>query len=48
MNIPELGKAIATVGIWVGVGLVAAFSPEQVLGVAGFASFATILLWICG
>lgn len=48
MDIPELGKAIATVGMWIGVGIVAAFSPEFVEGVAGSAAIATVLMWLFG
>jgi len=48
MNIPELGKAIATVGIWIGVGLVAAFSPEYVSEVAVSAAIATVFMWLFG
>ena len=46
MKISELGKAIATVGIWLGVGLVAAFSPESVENVAFSASLTTIFIWL--
>jgi hypothetical protein len=48
MNIPELGKAIATVGMWIGVGIVAAFSPEFVSEVACSAAIATVLMWLFG
>jgi len=42
----DLGKGIATVAIWVAVGVVAALAPESVSDVAGTAGVVTVLMWI--
>lgn len=39
----DYSKALAIVGIWVAVSVVAIFAPEQVASVAGYAVAATVL-----
>ncbi len=48
-DVPDEGwKALATCGIWLGVGLCAAFGVHDVKEVAGAAGLSTVILWIFG
>jgi hypothetical protein len=40
-----IGKGIATVGIWIGVGIVAAYAGPACMMVGLFAMIATALVW---
>lgn len=41
----DLGKGIATVGIWIGVGMVARYGDPAVIFVGLFAVMATLFVW---
>ena len=44
----EAWKSLATIGIWAGVGVCAAFGCAEMKEVASGAGLATILMWIFG
>lgn len=41
-------KAIATIGIWIGIGIACPFAPEQAEGIAVSAAVATVCMWLFG
>lgn len=47
-HFPDMGKAIATVGIWIGVGIGCLASPIHAAEIAAAAGTATVLMWLFG
>jgi len=45
---PIIGKAIATIGVWIGIGIAAWGNKRTVEGVAFFGMLATIAIWSDG
>lgn len=45
---PNFGKVLATIGIWIGVGIACLASPPNAKEIATAGGTATILMWIFG